>query len=211
MSKKDDAARFVDDLKAYYPEAVCALEYGDSPYRLLIMARLSAQCTDARVNIVSESLFKKFPTLESFAEAEPAVLAAEIYSCGLHNSKARDIAAMCRTLILEHGGIVPSGMDDLLNLPGVGRKIANLIRGDVFGLPAIVADTHCIRVANRLGLADSKDPAKVEKQLMALIEPAEQNDFCHRLIHLGREFCKSQNPRCEVCFLNEKCAARNLK
>ena len=191
----------ISELKKNYEVADCALEYQDEPYKLLILARLSAQCTDARVNIVAQSLFKEFKSLEDFANADLAKLERAVFSCGLYKVKARNIKDMCRLLISEYDSRVPEEMPDLLKLPGVGRKIANLIRGDIFKLPAIVADTHCIRISNRLDLCDSENPAIVEKQLLEIIPACESNDFCHRLVFFGREYCRSQNPRCGECFL----------
>ena len=195
----------ISELKKRYEVADCALDYQNKPYKLLILARLSAQCTDARVNIVVRDLFREFPSLEDFANADLAKLERAVFSCGLYKTKARNIKDMCGILVDEYNGSVPEDMADLLKLPGVGRKIANLIRGDVFGLPAIVADTHCIRISNRLGLCDSENPAAVEKQLLKLIPAEESSDFCHRLVFFGREYCKSQNPRCGECFLESVC------
>jgi endonuclease-3 len=199
----------ISELKQNYEIADCALEYQDEPYKLLILARLSAQCTDARVNIVAQSLFKEFKSLEDFADADSEKLERAIFSCGLYKMKARNIKDMCRILINEYNSQVPENMQDLLKLPGVGRKIANLIRGDIFGLPAIVADTHCIRISNRLGLCDSANPLAVEKQLFELIPAEESNDFCHRLVFFGREYCRSQSPKCGECFLAGVCEYKN--
>ena len=202
-SKKVDF--IISELKKNYEVADCALEYQDEPYKLLILARLSAQCTDARVNIVAQTLFKEFKALEDFADADLDKLEKAIFSCGLYKVKSRNIKDMCKILISEYDSRVPEDMAELLKLPGVGRKIANLIRGDIFGLPAIVADTHCIRVSNRLGLCDSENPLSVEKQLFKIIPAEESNDFCHRLVFFGREYCRSQNPRCGECFLGKVC------
>ena len=195
----------ISELKNHYEAADCALEYQDEPYKLLILARLSAQCTDARVNLVAKDLFHEFEALEDFANADLPKLERAVFSCGLYRTKARNIKDMCRIIIDEYNGKVPEDMAELLKLPGVGRKIANLIRGDVFGLPAIVADTHCIRISNRLGLCSSENPQVVEKQLLEIIPAEESNDFCHRLVLFGREYCKSQNPRCGECFLEGIC------
>jgi endonuclease-3 len=192
-------------LREKYPGSECALEYEREPWKLLVMARLSAQCTDARVNIVARDLFRRFDSIEAFAGAELEELEKAVFSCGLYKTKARNIKDMCRMLIEDYGSVVPEKMEDLLKLPGIGRKIANLIRGDVFGLPAIVADTHCIRIANRLGLCDSTDPYKVELQLAAIIAPEESSDFCHRLVFFGRECCRARAPGCEKCFLRDLC------
>ena len=205
MKNNENINFIISELKKNYEVADCALEYQNEPYKLLILARLSAQCTDARVNIVAESLFQEFKTLEDFAEADLAQLEKDIFSCGLYKVKARNIKDMCKILISEYDSKVPEDMADLLRLPGIGRKIANLIRGDIFGLPAIVADTHCIRISNRLGLCDSENPVAVEKQLSEIIPAEESNDFCHRLVFFGREYCRSQNPRCGECFLAGAC------
>ena len=195
----------IDALKNKYEVADCALEYQNEPYKLLILARLSAQCTDARVNIVAKTLFKEFKSLEEFADCDLEKLEGAIFSCGLYKMKARNIKDMCTMLVRDYNKKVPEAMADLLKLPGVGRKIANLIRGDIFGLPAIVADTHCIRISNRLGLCDSENPLKVEQQLFKIIPEEESNDFCHRLVFFGRDYCRSQNPRCSECFLAGVC------
>jgi endonuclease-3 len=209
MNKKEEKVDFIiTELKKNYELADCALEYQNEPYKLLVLARLSAQCTDERVNIVAQSLFCEFKSLEDFANADLAKLEKAIFSCGLYKMKARNIKDMCGMIINEYDSKVPEDMADLLKLPGVGRKIANLIRGDIFKLPAIVADTHCIRISNRLGLCDSEKPLAVEKQLLEVIPAEESNDFCHRLVFFGREYCKSQNPRCGECFLADVCEFR---
>ena len=195
----------ITKLKEKYPLADCSLDYETEPYKLLIMARLAAQCTDARVNTVSKELFKQFKSLEDFANADIEKLEKAVFSCGLYKTKARNIKEMCRIIIDEFDSQVPEDMQDLLKLPGIGRKIANLIRGDIFGKPAIVADTHCIRISNRLGFCGSENPYNVEKQLAQIIPPDESNDFCHRLVFFGREYCKAQNPKCGGCFLRDMC------
>ena len=205
MNKKNRVNIIINRLKEKYPLAGCSLEYDTEPYKLLIMARLSAQCTDARVNIVAKDLFRQFKSLEDFASADLEKLEQAIFSCGLYKTKAKNIKDMCRIIIDEFDSKVPEEMHDLLKLPGVGRKIANLIRGDVFNKPAVVADTHCIRISNRLGLCDSANPYAVELQLAEIIPPEESNDFCHRLVFSGREYCKAQNPRCGECFLRDIC------
>lgn len=204
---KENAAALVARLKEIYPEAVCALRYEGDPWRLLVMGRLSAQCTDARVNVVCESLFEKFPNAAAMAAAKPEEVEALIFSCGLYRTKARDIIAASQMLTEEFGGALPREMEQLLRLPGVGRKIANLLRGDIFGLPAIVADTHCIRISRRMGLVPKEDgtPDKVEKVLSGIIAPEEQNDFCHRLVLLGREYCPAKGHNCEICPLSDLC------
>ena len=204
MTKKQRAEAAVAALKKLYPEAVCSLT-ADNPLQLLIATRLSAQCTDARVNLVTPALFERFPTLDSLADATPEEVGDYIRSCGLYKTKARDIVAMCRMLREVYGGQIPDTVEELTKLPGVGRKTANLICGDVYGKPAVVADTHCIRISGRLGLTDSKDPYKVEMQLKKLLPPDESNHFCHRLVHFGRDVCSARSPRCGDCPLCEVC------
>ena len=206
MTKKQRAAAVTELLRQTYPDALCALHYKHD-YELLFAVRLSAQCTDARVNIVTETLFQTFPTLESFADAPVEAIEDGIRTCGLFRTKARDLKACAVMLLEEFGGRVPDNMDDLLRLPGIGRKTANLILGDIYKQPgAVVTDTHCIRLANRLGLVkDEKDPLKVENALRALLDPAESNDFCHRLVLHGREVCTARAPKCAACSLAEVC------
>lgn len=204
MTKKQRALLAVDALKTLYPEAVCSLT-ADNPLQLLIATRLSAQCTDARVNLVTPALFARFPTLDSLADASPEEVGDYIRSCGLYKTKARDIVAMCRMLRDTYGGVIPDTVEELTKLPGVGRKTANLVCGDVYGKPAVVADTHCIRISGRLGLTDSRDPYKVELQLKKLLPPAESNDFCHRLVHFGRDICAARSPKCGLCPLQTVC------
>ena len=201
MNKKELANAAVEALERVYPDAVCSLEY-EKPYELLISTRLSAQCTDARVNIVTRELFAKYPTLQSIAEADLADIEAIIKPCGLFRTKARDIIALSQMLIRDYGGELPDSIEELTKLPGIGRKTANLIMGDVFHQPgAVVTDTHCIRICGRLGLISVKDPYKVELALREILPPEKSNDFCHRLVHFGREFCKAQSPQCTVCPL----------
>ena len=205
MTKKERAAAVTELLKTVYPEAVCALHYTHD-YELLFATRLSAPCTDARVNIVTEKLFKQFSTLQSFADASEEEIAEAIKTCGLFRTKARDLKACAMMLIANYGGKVPDTMEELLKLPGVGRKTANLILGDIFGKPAIVCDTHCIRLSNRLGFVkNEKDPVKVENALRKLLDPAESSDFCHRLVLFGREHCTARSPKCEGCPLGAVC------
>jgi len=204
MTKKQRALAAVDALKALYPKAVCSLT-AQNPLQLLIATRLSAQCTDARVNLVTPALFARFPTLDSLADADPEEVGDYIRSCGLYKTKARDIVAMCRMLREEYDGRIPDTVEELTKLPGVGRKTANLICGDVYGKPAVVADTHCIRISGRLGLTDSKDPYKVEMQLKKLLPPEESNNFCHRLVHFGRDVCSARAPACGTCPLAAFC------
>ncbi|MBQ7820871.1 MAG: endonuclease III [Clostridia bacterium] len=200
-------------LEGVYPSAECALRYGGEPWKLLIMGRLSAQCTDARVNIVCKELFRVYPTLEAVANAELEDIARIVKPCGLFNTKAKNIKDSCRMLIDEFGGILPDTMEELLSLPGVGRKIANLLLGDIYGKPAIVADTHCIRICGRLGMYDESlsDPAKVEKILSALVLPEFQTDFCHRIVQFGRDTCSARSPKCNACPLSHLCAHNNNK
>ena len=204
MTNKERAERAVALLKQEYPDAECSLEY-EKPYELLISVRLAAQCTDARVNMVTPALFARFPTLESLAEASVEEVAGYIKSCGLYQTKARYIVALSKKLVEDFGGVVPDTIEELLTLPGVGRKTANLIVGDVYGKPAVVCDTHCIRITNLLGLSATKDPAKVEKQLREALPPEESNNFCHRLVLHGRAVCKARNPQCQDCVMNGIC------
>ena len=190
-----------------YPDAVCSLDYeeGDA-FRLLVATRLSAQCTDARVNLVTPALFERFPDAATLAAATAEEVEPYIRSCGLYKTKARDLVAMAQMLMEKHGGQVPSTIEELTTLPGVGRKTANLVCGDIFHTPGVVvADTHCIRISNRLGLCDSKDPRKVEDQLRALLPAAQSNDFCHRLVLFGREVCDARSPHCDSCPLADFC------
>ncbi len=200
-------AEIVDRLKNVYPEAECALESGGIAWRLLVMARLSAQCTDARVNIVCRELFAKYPTLNSLADAPLSDIEDIVRPCGLFRTKADSIKRACIMLRDDFGGVVPDNMDDLLSLPGVGRKIANLILGDVYSKPAIVADTHCIRICGRFGMypTEMKDPTKVEKIMSELIAPEEQSDFCHRIVQFGRDTCSARSPKCSECPLLDLC------
>ena len=192
-------------LKKEYPEALCALQ-SQKDYELMIAVRLSAQCTDARVNMVTPALFERFPTLESFAEADVEEVEKYIHSCGFYKHKARDIVLACQMLLTEYGGRVPDTMEELLKLPGVGRKTANLLLGDLYGQEgAVVCDTHCIRICNKLGLASGKDPAKVEQQLRAILPPKESGDFCHRIVLHGRAVCVARAPKCGLCSLAPWC------
>ena len=199
-SDKKKRAAFVEEkLREMYPDAECALRYDGDPWRLLVMGRLSAQCTDARVNIVCEELFRKYPNAQAMANADVSDVERIVYSCGVYKVKASNIVEFSKIIVNDFAGNVPDNMDDLLTLPGVGRKIANLILGDIYGLPAIVADTHCIRISNRLSLADSKTPEKVERALSEIVEPSRSADFCHRLVTFGREICSSRSPKCSEC------------
>lgn len=204
MRKKERALLAIHKLKERYPEGICSLTYTD-PLELLIATRLSAQCTDARVNLVTPALFERFPSLEAFASADPEEVGTYIRSCGLYKTKARDIVAMAQMLRDVYHGVIPDTVEELIKLPGVGRKTANLVAGDIYGKPAVVADTHCIRISNRLGLCDTKDPYKVELALKKLLPPEESNSFCHRLVLFGRDVCSARSPRCGSCPLQEVC------
>ena len=204
MTKKQRAISEVEALKKEYPEAICSLNYKDE-FQLLAATRLSAQCTDARVNIVTPALFEKYPTVEAFAEAEVADVEELIRSCGFYRTKAKDLVEMAKKIISDFGGKVPDNIEDLTSLPGVGRKTANLICGDIFGKPAVVADTHLIRISNLLGLVETKDPFKVEMQLKELLPAEESNDFCHRCVLHGRAVCIARRPDCENCCMAEFC------
>ena len=204
MTKKQRAISAVEALKKEYPEAICSLNYKDE-FQLLAATRLSAQCTDARVNIVTHALFEKYPTVEAFAEAEVADVEELIRSCGFYRTKAKDLVEMAKKIISDFGGKVPDNIEDLTSLPGVGRKTANLICGDIFGKPAVVADTHLIRISNLLGLVETKDPFKVEMQLKELLPAEESNDFCHRCVLHGRAVCIARRPDCDNCCMAEFC------
>lgn len=209
MDKKK-AALIVAELEKIYPEAQCALQSGGDGWKLLIMGRLSAQCTDARVNIVCNSkggLFERFPTLESVADCDLSELEEIVRPCGLYRTKAKNIRDACRMLVDDYNGVIPDDMDELLKLPGVGRKIANLLLGDIYRKPAIVADTHCIRICGRLGFYPEsvKDPVKVEKILAPVIEPEKSADFCHRIVNFGRDVCTARSPKCVDCPLSGLC------
>lgn len=205
ISRKKKAAAIIDRLKAEYPEVKCALVYSQ-PHELLIATRLSAQCTDKRVNLVTPALFERFPSVDAFAKADISEVEELIKSCGLFHTKARDIVMMCRALRDSFGGVVPDEIEELVKLPGVGRKTANLIVGDLYGKPAMVCDTHVIRLTNRLGLAKGEDAARVEKQLREIVPPEEGLNLCHRLVCHGRLVCIARNPRCEGCCLKALCA-----
>ncbi|MBQ4326897.1 MAG: endonuclease III [Clostridia bacterium] len=205
--KKQRGAEIVAALKKIYPASECALEYEGEPWKLLVMGRLSAQCTDARVNIVCRELFDVFPTAQAMAEGDLSEIERIVRPCGLYRTKAESIKAACKMLVEDYGGVIPADMDELLKFPGVGRKIANLLLGDIYKMPAIVADTHCIRICGRLGFYPEtlKDPVKVEKTLVPIIEPSEQSDFCHRIVMFGREYCMARSPRCTDCPISELC------
>ena len=211
MRKKERALAIIELLKKEYPNTGCSLEYGEA-WKLLVSVRLAAQCTDARVNVVVKDLYKKFPTVEALAKAAVEEIEEIVRPCGLGKSKAKDISACMKILYEKYDGKVPEDFDKLMELPGVGRKSANLIMGDVFGKPAIVTDTHCIRLVNRFGLVNNiKEPKKVEMELWKLIPPEEGNDFCHRLVDHGREICTARTkPYCARCCLREVCKSASV-
>lgn len=205
MKSKAAISRIIAALKELYPDALCSLTYRKD-YELLFAVRLSAQCTDARVNMVTPSLYAKFPSLEAFANATYEEVGEAIRSCGFYNTKAKDLVECAKILLEKHGGKVPGTMEELTALPGIGRKTANLILGDIYGKPAYVCDTHCIRITGRLGLTDgSKDPLSVEKQLRAVLPPEESSNFCHRMVLHGRALCMARKPNCGACPLQDDC------
>lgn len=204
MKKKEIAELACAELEKLYPDVKCSLNYS-KPYELMFGARLAAQCTDARVNIVTETLFKKYPTLEAFAAAELTELERDVKPCGFYRMKAKSLKEMAQKLLDDFGGELPQTMDELLTLPGIGRKTANLVMGDIWGKPAIVTDTHCIRITGRLGLTKNTEPAKVEKDLVKLIPPEVSSDFCHRIVEFGRDICRARAPKCRECPLNYFC------
>lgn len=211
MTKKQRALEVIERLKKRYPDADCTLDY-DQAWKLLVSVRLAAQCTDARVNIVVETLYDKYPTVKALAQASPEEIEEIVRPCGLGKSKARDISACMKILDEQYDGNVPDDFQALLKLPGVGRKSANLIMGDVFGKPAIVTDTHCIRLSNRIGLVDGiKDPKKVEMELWKIIPPEEGSELCHRLVYHGREVCTARTkPYCDRCCLSDICEKNGI-
>lgn len=210
MTKKERAKKAVELLKAEYPDAICSLDYKD-PFQLLVATRLSAQCTDARVNLVTPALFGEFPTAQAMAEADLLRVEEHIKSCGLYKTKAKDLIGIGKGIVENFGGRVPDTIEELVTLPGVGRKTANLVVGDVYGKPAVVTDTHFIRLVNRIGLTTSKEPLKVEKELRALLPPDESNDFCHRTVLHGRAVCTARKAYCDKCALSEICKKVNVK
>ena len=202
---KEKVSAIIEVLEERYPDALCALHYSKD-YELMIAVRLSAQCTDARVNMVTPALFAAYPTLEAFAEADIADVENYVHSCGFYRHKARDIVLACQMLIRDYDCKVPDSMEDLLKLPGVGRKTANLLMGDLYGIPgSIVCDTHCIRICGRLGLSEGKDPEKVERQLRKILPPEKSSDFCHRIVLFGRDVCTARSPKCSECPLAIHC------
>ena len=209
MKQPSEIREIIEILKGIYPDALCSLQY-EKDYELLFAVRLSAQCTDARVNLVTPALFAAYPTLNDMAQAEIADVERYIHSCGFYRQKAKDIVLACQMLIRDYGRKVPNTMEDLLKLPGVGRKTANLLLGDIYGTPgSVVCDTHCIRICGRLGLSQGKEPEKVEKQLRAILPPEESSDFCHRIVLFGRDICTARNPRCGECPLSMHCSEFN--
>lgn len=205
MRTPEQVNEIITRLEQEYPLAECSLEY-DKAYELLFAVRLAAQCTDERVNQVTPALYARFPTLQSFAEADVEEVERYVHSCGFFRSKARDIVKCAQVLLAEHGGVVPDTMEALVKLPGVGRKTANLILGDVYHKPAVVVDTHCIRLSNRMGLVDGlKDPVKIETALRKILPPEKSSDFCHRLVLHGRAVCDARRPQCDVCCLHDVC------
>ena len=202
---KEKVRAIIDILRHKYPDALCALQY-EKDYELMIAVRLSAQCTDARVNLVTPALFKAYPTLEAMAGADIADVEKHIHSCGFYRQKAKDIVLACQMLISNYNSKVPGTMEELLKLPGVGRKTANLLLGDIYAVPgSVVCDTHCIRICGRLGLSQGKEPEKVEKQLRAVLPPEESSDFCHRIVLFGRDICTARSPKCGECPLSPLC------
>lgn len=208
--KKRRMSEIVRVLEGVYPTPVCALEYEGDPWRLLVMARLSAQCTDARVNIACRDLFSHFPTPAALANAPLSEVERDVRACGLYHVKAQNIIDASRMLIEEFGGVLPDNMDDLLRFPGVGRKVANLLLGDIYHKPAVVTDTHCIRICGRLGMygEEEKSPPRIEKILASLIAPEKQSDFCHRIVQFGRDVCSARAPKCGECPLSGLCLHR---
>ena len=206
---KEKVRNIIDTLVAQYPDAICALQY-EKDYELMIAVRLSAQCTDARVNLVTPALFQAYPTLEAMAGANISDVESYIHSCGFYRQKAKDIVLACQMLLAEYDGKVPGTMEQLLRLPGVGRKTANLLLGDLYNVPgSIVCDTHCIRICGRLGLSKGKEPEKVEKQLRKILPPEESSDFCHRIVLFGRDICTAQRPKCSQCPMAVWCQEIN--
>ncbi|MBO4866213.1 MAG: endonuclease III [Ruminococcus sp.] len=204
--KKDLALQVIEGLEKQYPEAKCSLEYSQ-PHELLIATRLSAQCTDARVNIVTKDLFARYHSIAEFADADISDIEEIVKPCGLYKTKAKSIKEMCIQLRDEHGGALPDTLEGLTKLSGIGRKTANLIMGDIYHKPAVVTDTHCIRITGRLGLVKSKEPAKVEEELWKILPPDKSNDLCHRLVLFGREFCTARSPKCGGCPLRDICVS----
>lgn len=210
MTKKQRALNAVEILKKEYPDALCSLD-ASNPFELLVAVRLSAQCTDARVNLVTPELFEKYKTLEDYATADLSDVERIVKPCGFYKNKASSIIGMAKMIIDDFGGTVPDNIDDLVKLPGVGRKTANLIVGDIYGKESIVVDTHMIRISNRIGLVDNKDPYKIELALKKLIPAHEGSDFCHRIVLFGRDICSARKPKCDVCPMSENCKKVGIK
>ncbi len=210
MRKKDLAIKAVEALEKLYPDAICSLEYNDA-FQLLVATRLSAQCTDKRVNMVTPALFKEFPTAEKMANADLKRVEELIKTCGLYKTKAKDLIAIARTLVTDYNGVVPDNIEDLTKLSGVGRKTANLVVGDIYKKPAIVCDTHFIRLCNRLGFVNTKNPLSVEKAMRKLLPPDKSNDFCHRAVLFGRDICTARRCFCEKCPMNDFCPKKNVE
>ncbi|MGN0594409.1 MAG: endonuclease III [Hominimerdicola sp.] len=207
MTKKERAKLIIERLEQVYPEGICSLDYSQ-PHELMIAGRLSAQCTDARVNIVTKELFAEFKTIEDFAKADISRVEEIIKPCGLYKTKAKSIVTMCQQIMENFGGEIPDTIEELTTLSGIGRKTANLIMGDVFHKPAVVTDTHCIRICGRLGLTKNKEPEKVENDLRKILPPDKSSDFCHRLVLFGREYCKARGERCSECPLLDLCGMK---
>lgn len=210
MVKKDIAIKAVEALETLYPDAICSLDYSDA-FQLLIATRLSAQCTDKRVNMVTPALFKEFPTALKMSKADLGRVEQLIKTCGLYKTKAKDLIGIAKMLVSDFGGVVPDNIDDLTKLPGVGRKTANLVVGDIYKKPAIVCDTHFIRLCNRLGLVNTKNPLTVENSMRKLLPPDKSNDFCHRAVLFGRDICTSRTAFCERCPMTDFCPKKNVK
>lgn len=208
MTRKEITRLACEELEKLYPDIDCTLDYS-KPYELMFAARLAAQCTDARVNIVTKTLFVKYPSIQAFADADLAELEHDVKPCGFYHTKAKSLKEMAQKLIDDFGGEVPDTMEELLSLPGIGRKTANLMLGDVFGKPAVVTDTHCIRITGRLGMTSNKEPAKVEKDLVKLLPPDISNHFCHQTVQFGRDICRARSPKCGECTLNYFCKYYN--
>ena len=204
MNKNELTAEIIRRLEQVYPDALCSLTY-EKPHELMIAGRLSAQCTDARVNIVTKELFAKYRSIEDFANADVDEIAEIVKPCGLYKTKAKSIVGMCRQIMQDFGGEIPDTIEQLTKLEGIGRKTANLVLGDVFHKPAVVCDTHCIRICGRLGLTKNKEPQKVETDLLKILPPEKSSDFCHRMVLFGREFCKARGERCGECPLSDIC------
>ncbi len=210
MDEKAKTLLAVERLEKLYPEAICSLNY-QTPFQLLIATRLSAQCTDARVNIVTPALFSEFPDAMAMSNAPLERIETHIKACGLYKTKAKDLIGIAKAIVNDYDGNIPDSLEELIKLPGVGRKTANLVCGDIFKKPAVVTDTHFIRICNRLGLVSTNEPLKVEKQMRSLLPPEKSNDFCHRTVLFGREYCIARNPKCEICPLSDFCPKKIKK